>query len=425
MSFRAFFDKAGDNLIVALFFAAIILLGFFLIWWFFIAATIEHNSWYKHDLMMGIAGRVDEIKFIPKLKELSPLLRKFLLKGLDSNEMLEAIEKLSEPLSTEYRAPLDYISSHKELTLKALRGEITSEDIAPINVALFPIKFIPIFWGIFGIFGAFSILFVKDILFIKRVFFSALFREKWGIIFGIIFLPGVVIVEILLLGLMLISFVLPIVEKAKNNEEKRKREVQEIRNTWDSLNSPENLRKSLANFVTFKKRKLQKKVERIEERLNDLDEERKKLKEKEKSLWKELERAKNQLKEFNPELAVDEVRRILNYPGIKAVKIDESGRISFYTDKIEVEFRGRKYTLGYFRIDISDESIRIYNLTRKVKETLDHPHIAEGVPCWGSARYVIGKNLIEGNYLALIQLILHFLKSVNPGGWYESIYAWG
>jgi hypothetical protein len=110
-------------------------------------------------------------------------------------------------------------------------------------------------------------------------------------------------------------------------------------------------------------------------------------------------------------------------PEVREVQVLD-GRITVFTAPIHAEYEGREFCLGSYRIEISlAGDIRIWNLTGAVG-AYDHPHIYQGRPCLGNTREGIAKLIGEYQFVALVYVLLDFLKTVNPKDWRVSVTYW-
>ena len=100
------------------------------------------------------------------------------------------------------------------------------------------------------------------------------------------------------------------------------------------------------------------------------------------------------------------------------------GRISLSTHPILAEHGGRWFRLGRFQLDLHfSGDIRIVNLTHPVGP-YDHPHIHNGRPCLGEIREGIAKLLGEFQFMAAAEVLVDFLKTVNPTDWRVPVLYW-
>jgi len=141
---------------------------------------------------------------------------------------------------------------------------------------------------------------------------------------------------------------------------------------------------------------------------------------------KKLEQLENSKAELEQSFAL-EFDKLEAIPGVKKVGV-RNGLISIFTDEVDIEYNGKVYNVGAFRIDIytngSNGGVRCFNLTRTV-DGYCHPHIKEnGECCLGNIAAGVAKLIGEYQYSVLAELMLRFIHSVNPSGWYISIERW-
>ncbi len=108
---------------------------------------------------------------------------------------------------------------------------------------------------------------------------------------------------------------------------------------------------------------------------------------------------------------------------IREVQIQD-GRLTIFTSPLQTEYDGRQFHLGSYRMEISFAGdVRIRNLTDAVG-AYDHPHIYQGRPCLGNIREGIAKMIGEYQFVAVVYVLLDFLKTVNPKDWRIPIAYW-
>jgi len=106
----------------------------------------------------------------------------------------------------------------------------------------------------------------------------------------------------------------------------------------------------------------------------------------------------------------------------------EGNIIRVFTDMIVIPYHGKNYKIGKFRIDIyidgSNGAVKAYNLTDG-KEHVFHPHVKkDGYCCLGNITEGVTKLLAEYQYAVLIQLMINYLHTYNPGSTYCDIEHW-
>ena len=118
-----------------------------------------------------------------------------------------------------------------------------------------------------------------------------------------------------------------------------------------------------------------------------------------------------------------ELDQLKELPEIRELQIQD-GRITVFTAPLLVEYGGREFRLGSFRIEISfSGDIRIRNLTDALG-AYDHPHIYQGRPCLGNIREGVAKMIGQYQFVAAVYVLIDFLKTVNPKDWRIPIVYW-
>lgn len=118
-----------------------------------------------------------------------------------------------------------------------------------------------------------------------------------------------------------------------------------------------------------------------------------------------------------------DLERLKDLPEVLEVRILD-GRFRVTTSPILAGFEGRTYRLGNFQIDLSlDGDIRISNVSNRIGP-YDHPHICQGRPRLGNIREGIAKLLGESQFAAATEVLIDFLKTVNPVDWRQHIGYW-
>ncbi len=118
-----------------------------------------------------------------------------------------------------------------------------------------------------------------------------------------------------------------------------------------------------------------------------------------------------------------ELESLQALPGVREARIQD-GRISLTTAPILVEYEGRRYRLGCFHLDLHfNGDVRILNLTDRIG-LYDHPHVQEGRPCLGTVREGVAKLLGEFQFVAATEVLIDFLRTVNPADWRLPVLHW-
>lgn len=124
-----------------------------------------------------------------------------------------------------------------------------------------------------------------------------------------------------------------------------------------------------------------------------------------------------------PEQHLKDLDHLRKLPEIREVRIHD-GEITVFTIPLRAEFGGREFHLGSYRMEISfNGDIRIRNLTDALG-AYDHPHIYQGRPCLGNTREGIAKMIGEYQFVAVVFVLLDFLRTINPKDWRIPIAYW-
>jgi hypothetical protein len=109
-----------------------------------------------------------------------------------------------------------------------------------------------------------------------------------------------------------------------------------------------------------------------------------------------------------------EFEEITKLPDVEKVCVLD-GVLRVFTGIINVNYQGREYEIGKFKIEVRfDGEVRCHNLSRKINEEFDHPHVKNAVPCLGNIRSAVAKLIGQYRFLELTVLLIEFLKTVNP-----------
>lgn len=127
--------------------------------------------------------------------------------------------------------------------------------------------------------------------------------------------------------------------------------------------------------------------------------------------------------EQSEEALVREFDGLLDTPEVRDVQVLED-RLRVFTDSVDTVVAGKRYRLGCFRVDIRfNGEVAIKNLTRAYGY-YDHPHIWNAKPCLGNIGQSVLKLISEFQWVATVHLLLEYLETVNPNGWYVPIDHW-
>jgi hypothetical protein len=110
-------------------------------------------------------------------------------------------------------------------------------------------------------------------------------------------------------------------------------------------------------------------------------------------------------------------------PEVHEVRRGESC-ITILMHPLLVEHEGRRYRLGAFQVELHDNGdVRINNLSDRVGP-FDHPHVCEGHPRLAGIREGVAKLLGESQVVAAAEVLIDFLKTVDPADWRLPIQSW-
>lgn len=127
--------------------------------------------------------------------------------------------------------------------------------------------------------------------------------------------------------------------------------------------------------------------------------------------------------EQSKELLERELDGLLGIPQVREVHVLED-RLRVFTDTVDAMVASKRYRLGRFRLDICfNGDVAIKNLTQAYGY-YDHPHVWNAKPCLGNIRLNVSKLVGEFQWVATAELLLEYLKTVNPNGWYTPIDHW-
>lgn len=97
--------------------------------------------------------------------------------------------------------------------------------------------------------------------------------------------------------------------------------------------------------------------------------------------------------------------------------------IRAYTHTIYIVYEGSEYLIGDFCVMIEPATgmLTINNLTNRLEDRFDHPHIDDGHPCLGNAEPGILKMLSELELFGVLEAVYMFLQSYNSDSPYITI----
>jgi len=125
-----------------------------------------------------------------------------------------------------------------------------------------------------------------------------------------------------------------------------------------------------------------------------------------------------------PETLARDFDRIVALPGVEDVRVSDCV-LQVFTEPIVIEYGFRRYRLGRYRLDLHfDGRLFIQNLTDRY-DTYDHPHVESGRPCLGNIQDWVQRLLAQREFAAATELLLQYLRTVNPSDWRKAITFWG
>lgn len=125
----------------------------------------------------------------------------------------------------------------------------------------------------------------------------------------------------------------------------------------------------------------------------------------------------NILKQVEPNYE-EEVEKLIT---LYSIDFLPNGNMVIHTEDIIIN----DILIGKFDIKInnSDGSIMVQNITKKAGN-IDHPHIRNGVMCFGDLQTEINKQISEGKLLEVSSLIVELLYFYNPASAFANISEW-
>lgn len=127
--------------------------------------------------------------------------------------------------------------------------------------------------------------------------------------------------------------------------------------------------------------------------------------------------------EQSEEALLREFDGLLGIPDVREVEI-LGDRLCIFTNTVDTVVGGKRYRLGRFRVDIRfNGDVAIKNLTRP-HGYYDHPHVWNAKPCLGNVGPSVIRLVSELQWVAAAELLLEYLKTVNPKEWYTPVHHW-
>lgn len=107
--------------------------------------------------------------------------------------------------------------------------------------------------------------------------------------------------------------------------------------------------------------------------------------------------------------------------------------IVLFTKPITIEHRRQRYSIGSFKIeidfsgDVDAVNVKCFNLTRRIDDCCDHPHILDNICCFGNITEVVPKLIANYSLADLARLLICYLQSYTDddrGKPYRNIGCW-
>jgi hypothetical protein len=118
-----------------------------------------------------------------------------------------------------------------------------------------------------------------------------------------------------------------------------------------------------------------------------------------------------------------DIDALLGIPEVRGVEV-LSDRLCLVTDSLDTVVAGKRYRLGRFRLELRfNGDVALKNLSRAYGY-YDHPHVWNTKPCLGNIGPSVLKLVSEFQWVAAVQLLIEYLKTVNPKEWYTPIEHW-
>ena len=118
-----------------------------------------------------------------------------------------------------------------------------------------------------------------------------------------------------------------------------------------------------------------------------------------------------------------ELQKMANYENIKITEVSGKSALVGHTEEVLIDFEGKRYKLGKFKITLQNAQATIENLTRK-QSSYDHPHVSKTIPCLGDLKASLPKLMGKHEYALVFDILFKFLTSYNPNSPYQAITKW-
>ena len=145
---------------------------------------------------------------------------------------------------------------------------------------------------------------------------------------------------------------------------------------------------------------------------------------------REVNKMRNLIKKDG--ILLNEVREqfkvLKRHTKIRSIKAQENN-IYVFTKRLKLQVKTIKgeqidadFDIGSYEIviDLFNNTVKVFNELRV--DSNDHPHIQNGIPCWGNLSKSIPKLMANNDFVSIVQLVLEYLHSYTDGDTYINIY---
>lgn len=106
-----------------------------------------------------------------------------------------------------------------------------------------------------------------------------------------------------------------------------------------------------------------------------------------------------------------------------------SSGIIGYTRLVKIKYCGDEFKIGEFKVSMNfNGEVLIHNLTDRKDNGSDHPHVSEGIACWGNVKELVVNLIHAGDFLGFFMAVHDYLSSYNHESPYTPVsapYGWG
>lgn len=131
----------------------------------------------------------------------------------------------------------------------------------------------------------------------------------------------------------------------------------------------------------------------------------------------------------NVELKVKrELKSIKKIKGVEKLTT-RMNTLRVMTDMIYIENDVAKYEIGKFALEFNVGELKIINQTRKINydrrsdRPLDHPHVRDGIPCWGNMAPIM-EYAQSGEIAMCVSMVMEYLRNYTQGDAWAPLDQW-